>query len=65
MTALGFAHVVCRHDDGGTRSREPVNLYPEVTSAHRIDTSGWLIKKEQFGLVNGRASQGKPLLPAA
>ena len=65
MAALGLVHVVGGHHDGRALGGDRVDPLPELAPADRVDAGRGLVEEQQRRLVDGRAGQGQPLLPAA
>ena len=65
VAALRLVHVVRREQHGRALGGEAVDLVPELAPAHRIDAGGRLVEEQQRRLVDRRAGERDPLLPAA
>ena len=65
VAALGFVHVVSRHQDGRAGVGELEQALPEIAAALRIDGAGGLVEQQQLGRVQRRRRERQALLLAA
>ena len=63
--ALGLVHVVRGDEKGDALAGELEEQIPQRAARHRVDASGGLIQKHNFGRVDDGAGKCKPLLPSA
>ena len=61
VAALGFVHVVRRHEDRHAARDQLEQALPEVAATLRIDRAGGLVEQQQFGLVQRRCREREPL----
>ena len=65
VAALGFIHVVGRHQHGDASRRERMDLFPEAAPRLRIDARGWFVEQQHARLVQHAGGECNALLPAA
>src|SRR5438105_1250694 len=64
MAVLSFFHVMGGDENGPAGGRELINQIPESASRNRVDARGGLVEKQNRRVVQDRAAQRQPLLPA-
>ena len=65
VTALGFVHVMGRHQHGEAFGGERMDFVPELAPRLGIDAGGRLVEQEQLRIGQRAGAERKPLLPAA
>ncbi len=61
----GLAHVLGRHQQGLALVAQRSKVVPDLGPQDRVDARGWLVGKQQVGIVQQRAGQHQAALHAA
>ena len=64
MAALGFVHVMGRHQHRGAGVGQFEQGLPEIAARFRVDRAGRLVQEQQLGRMHHRTGQGQALLLA-
>src|SRR4029078_12099224 len=64
IAVLGFVHIVSRDENRSTTRGRGVDHFPELPARNGIDSAGWLVEKDNRGLVKQRNRECELLLPA-
>ena len=64
IAILRFLHEMGGHEHGDAGIRQGVDAPPELAPRQRIDAGGWLVEKQNFGLVHQGAGERQALFEA-
>lgn len=62
---FGFVHIMSRQDDGDAAVTHFANEIPEVAASLRVETGGWFVEEEYFGVVYQSGNDTETLFLAA